>query len=467
MSADRFDVVIVGGGPGGYIGAIRAAQLGFKTACIEKSDTLGGTCVNVGCIPSKALLYSTELFAMAEHKFSKHGIKLSGVELDLPTMMKRKESVVRQNTNGVSFLFKKNKIEWIKGEASFSGPKELKVKGADGERTVTADHIVIATGSEPVQLPPLPFDGKHVISSTEALALEKVPEHLVVVGGGVIGLELGSVWKRLGAKVTVIEFMPDILATMDKDVGKEMKKILSKQGFDFKLGAKVTGSKVKGKKVTVEFEDKDGNKDSVECDVVLAAVGRRPYTAGLGLDKVGVETDKAGRIKIDNRFRTNVEGVYAIGDVVEGPMLAHKAEEEGVVLAELLAGQAGHVNHETIPGIVYTWPEVGAVGISEQQAKERGLNVKIGKVPFMANGRARASDDVDGFVKVIADAKTDRVLGVHIVGPQASELISECVTVMEFAGSSEDIGRIVHGHPTLSETVKEAALAVDKRTLNF
>lgn len=465
--ADRFDVIFIGAGPGGYIGAIRAAQLGLKTACIEKRATLGGTCLNVGCIPSKALLQSSEHYEAATHKFKRHGIEVGEVSLNLETMLKRKDTVVRQLTQGVAGLFKKNKVEWVAGTATVKSGTEVEVNNGKDKRSLTADHIVIAAGSEPIELPGLKFDGKTIVSSTEALSFPTVPEKLLVVGGGIIGLELGSVWSRLGAEVTVIEYMDDILGTMDKDVTKEMKKILTKQGLKFMLGAKVTGSSVKKGKVTLDVESKDGKTQKVEGDIALVAVGRRPYFEGLGLDKLDIKQDKAGRVEVDDHFRTNVKGVYAIGDLIRGPMLAHKAEEEGVAVAELIAGQAGHVNYEAIPGIVYTWPEVATVGITEQEAKEQGIDYKAGKVPFMANARAKCADETDGFVKVIADAKTDRLLGVHIVGANASEIITEAVMVMEFEGSAEDLGRAVHGHPTLTETIKDAALAVHKRSLNF
>lgn len=466
--ADSFDVVIIGGGPGGYVAAIRAAQLGLTTACIEKRPTMGGTCLNVGCIPSKALLDSSELYDLAQHKFARHGIKLGSVGLDLPAMLARKDQVVKELTQGVAGLLKRHKIETIHGTGRLAGREAVSVKlNEGGERLLQARHIILATGSEPVELPFLKYDGNVVVDSTGALSFDKVPLHLVVVGGGYIGLELGSVWKRLGAKVTVVEFLPRIVPMADSEIGQALFKSLQRQGLEFQLETKVTGATVKNGKATLTAETKDGQKLSYECDRILVSVGRRGYLDGLGLDEVGVEHDpKAGKVKIDRHFRTNVPNIYAIGDIVAGPMLAHKAEEEGVACAEIIAGKPGHVNHETIPSVIYTWPEMASVGITEEQAKERGLSYKVGKAPFLANGRAKAMDEKEGLVKVIADAKTDRVLGVHIIGPRASDLIAEAVTTMEFAGSAEDIARICHSHPTLSETLKEAALAVDKRTIN-
>lgn len=465
---DQYDLVVIGAGPGGYVAAIRAAQLGLKVACIEKRPTLGGTCLNVGCIPSKALLDSSELYEQAHTKFAKHGIQFDKVGLDIGTMMARKDQVVKELTSGVAGLFKRNKIEPVYGKGSLVSRDSVLVKLNDGgERTLQAKNILLATGSEPIELPFLKFDGQTVVGSTEALALESVPEHIVVVGGGYIGLELGSVWKRLGSRVTVVEFLPRIVPIMDQEIGGHLFRSLKKQGLEFHLETKVTGAEVKNGKAKLSAETKDGEKLTFDCDKVLVSVGRRGYLDGLGLEAVGVEHDpKPGKVKIDKHFRTNIPNIYALGDIVDGPMLAHKAEEEGVACAELIAGKPGHINYETIPSVIYTWPEVASVGITEEQAKERGLDYKVGKAPFIANGRAKAMDEREGIVKILADAKTDRVLGVHIIGPRASDMIAEAVAVMEFAGSSEDIARICHSHPTLSETVKEAALAVDKRTIN-
>lgn len=465
-----FDLIVIGAGPGGYVAAIRAAQLGLKVACVEKRDALGGTCLNIGCIPSKALLDSSELYHLAKEKFAKHGIKFGRVELDLGAMMGRKDEVVKGLTGGIRGLFRKNKIEAIYGAARLATPNSVVVKPNDGgaEQTLEAKNILLATGSEPINLPFLPFDGKTIVSSTEALCFPEVPEHLAVVGGGVIGLELGSVWNRLGSKVTVIEFLPRIVPGADQEVGGILQKSLAKQGFEFHLETKVTGAKLEGGRATVSAQAKDGKELTFSCDKVLVSVGRKPHVAGLGLDAVGVAHDpKSGRVEIDDHFRTNIPSILAIGDLVRGPMLAHKAEEEGVAVAELLAGKPGHVNYEAIPSVVYTWPELASVGITEEEAKGRGVEYKVGRFPFLANGRAKAMDEVEGLVKIIADAKTDRVLGVHIVGPRASDMIAEAVTAMEFAGSAEDIARTCHAHPTLSEAVKEAALAVDGRAIHI
>jgi dihydrolipoamide dehydrogenase len=465
--------VVIGGGPAGYESAIRAAQLGMKTACIEKRGALGGTCLNVGCIPSKALLDSSEHFHVAKTKLAKHGVVVGEIRLDLVAMMKRKDGVVRQLTGGVAGLFKKHKIDWLQGAGRIvdaqAAEKKVEIKSADGAaKTVTAKNILLATGSEPAALPFLPFDGKRVLSSTEALELPAVPKHLVVIGGGVIGLELGSVWSRLGAKVTVVEYQDRILPGVDQQMGKELYKALVKQGIEFKLASKCLGAKTAGDWVVVEAEElATGNKFSLEADYVLVATGRRPYTEGLGLENTPIQRDKLGRVQIDAHFRTAVPGIYAVGDIVAGPMLAHKAGEEGVAAVEIMAGQAGHVNYDVIPNVVYTWPELASVGASEEELKAKGLQYKVGTFPFLANGRAKAMDEQDGLVKIIADAKTDRVLGVHIVGPRASEMIAEPAAVMEFGGSAEDIARTCHAHPTLPEAMKEAALAVDKRTRNI
>jgi dihydrolipoamide dehydrogenase len=464
--SDRYDLVVIGAGPGGYVCAIRAAQLGMKVACVEKRPTFGGTCLNVGCIPSKALLDSSELFALANARFAGHGIRLGKVSLDLPAMMARKDQVVKGLTDGVAFLFKKNKITGVQGTARLAGAGRVAVKGAKGETILEASHIVLATGSEPAGLPPLPFDGKQIVSSTEALAFDRVPQHLIVVGGGYIGLELGSVWARLGAKVSVVEFLPGLLPLNDREVADALHKALVKQGLTFHLETKVTGATIKGGQVSVTAQG--GGKDvQFQGDRVLVAVGRLPYTADLGLSEAGVKVDeRSGRVVVDNGFRTSAANVYAIGDLIAGPMLAHKAEDEGVALAEQLTGKKTQVNHNTIPSVIYTHPEVAAVGKTEEQVKETGREYRVGKFPFSANARARCLDEAEGFVKVIADAKTDRVLGVHIIGPRASDLIAEAVSVLEFSGSAEDIARTCHAHPTLSEAVREAALAVDRRAIH-
>ena len=466
--AQRYDLVVIGAGPGGYVAAIRAAQLGMKVACVEKRPSLGGTCLNVGCIPSKALLDSSELYHLAQERFGRHGIKVDHLALDLPAMLKRKDEVVKSLTDGVRYLFRKNKIEAVAGTASLTSPTTLAVTTNEGATTeLEAGHILLATGSEPTPLPFLPFDGKSIVSSTEALAFETVPAHLVVVGGGYIGLELGSVWKRLGAKVTVIEFLPRIVPLADVELGDLLKKSLAKQGLEFHLETKVTGAKVEGTEVTVTAETKDGKALSIDCDKVLVAVGRRPYTEGLNLEGWASQLEpKTGKVLVDPHFRTNVPTISAIGDLIQGPMLAHKAEDEGIACAEILAGKPGHVDYNTIPSVIYTWPEMASVGITEEQAKEQGLKYRVGKFPFLANGRAKAMDETEGLVKILADAATDRVLGVHIIGPRASDMIAEAVTTMEFAGSAEDIARICHAHPTLSEAVREAALAVDRRAIH-
>jgi dihydrolipoamide dehydrogenase len=467
MVAERFDVVVIGAGPGGYVAAIRAAQLGMRVACVEKRAALGGTCLNIGCIPSKALLDSSELYHLARERFARHGIKVGGLEVDVPAMLARKDKVVKELTDGVRFLFKKNKIEAVYGSARLASPQSVAVRGEGGESVLETGHILLATGSVPASLPFLPFDGKTVVSSTEALSFEKVPGHLVVVGGGYIGLELGSVWRRLGAKVTVIEFLPRIVPLADHEMGALLQKSLAKQGLEFHLETKVTGAKVAGGRATVSAESKGGKTLSYDCDRVLVAVGRRPFTEGLGLSEVGVNVDaKTGRVPVDNRFRTNVPTISAIGDLIDGPMLAHKAEDEGIAWAELLAGKAGHVDYDTIPSVIYTWPELASVGFTEEEVKERKLDYRVGKFPFLANGRAKAMDETEGLVKILADAKTDCILGVHIVGPRASDMIAEAVTAMEFSGSAEDVARTCHAHPTLSEAVKEAALAVDRRAIH-
>ncbi len=468
MSEGTYDLVIVGGGPGGYIAAIRAGQLGFKVACVEKRGALGGTCLNVGCIPSKALLRSSELYEEARHKFALHGIKAAKVEFDLKAMMGRKDEVVAGLTKGIAMLFKKNKVEYVRGTARIAAPGKVAVDLADGgSDTLETKRILIATGSDVMPLPGIGIDEKRIVSSTGALALPKVPKSLVVIGGGAIGLELGSVWRRLGAEVTVVEFLDRILPGMDGEVAKVMQRLLTRQGIKFRLGTKVTAAKAGRSNVALTLEPaKGGDGESLKADTVLVSVGRRPYTEGLGLDEVGVARNERGFITVDAQYRTSVEGIYAIGDVIPGPMLAHKAEDEGVACVETMAGQKPHVDYDTIPGVVYTWPEAAAVGRTEEQLKQAGVEYKAGKAIFLANSRARANADADGFVKILADAKSDRVLGVHIVGPDAGTLIHEAVLAMEFGASSEDIARICHAHPTLSEAVKEAALAVDGRPLN-
>jgi len=459
----RYDLVVIGSGPGGYVCAIRAAQLGMKVACVEKMPTLGGTCLNIGCIPSKALLQASEKFAEAKHGLAAFGVKTSGVSLDLPAMMAHKDKVVGANVKGVEFLFKKNGIDWVKGAGRIAAAGQVVV----GERTLATKAIVIATGSESMPLKGVDVDEKRIVSSTGALALAAVPKRLVVIGGGYIGLEMGSVWARLGAAVTVVEFLDRILPGMDGEISSQMQRILTRQGMAFRLGTKVTGAKVAGKGVTLSLAPAKGGKDeTLETDVVLVAIGRRPHTDGLGLDAAGVALDDRGRVKIDSRFETNIPGIHAIGDVVAGPMLAHKAGDEGVAVAEILAGQAGHVNYDAIPGVVYTAPEAATVGKTEDELKAAGVACKVGKFPFTANGRARAMNATDGFVKILADAKTDRVLGVHIIGPDAGHLIAEAVLGMEFGAAAEDIARTCHAHPTLAETMKEAALAADGRALH-
>ena len=469
MSDRTYDLVVIGGGPGGYVAAIRAAQLGLKTACVESRGRLGGTCLNVGCIPSKALLQSSEKFADAQHHFADHGIKLGKITLDLKGMMSRKAKVVDDLTKGIEFLFKKNKVDYVKGFGSIPAAGEVKVALSEGgEETLKTKDILIATGSESTPLPGIEIDEKSVVTSTGALELGKVPENLIVIGAGVIGLELGSVWSRLGAKVTVVEFLDRILPGMDAEIAKQTQRVLKKQGLDFKLGMKVTGGKTSKSGVTLSVEPvKGGAAQELAASVVLVAIGRRPFTEGLGLEALGVAKDNRGFIRVDERYQTSVPGIYAIGDCVPGPMLAHKAEEDGVVCAEMLAGQSGHVDYNLVPGVVYTWPEVAGVGQTEEQLKEAGVDYKVGKFPFTANSRARANADTDGLVKILADARSDKVLGVHIVGPLAGDMLAEAVLAMEFGASSEDIARTVHSHPSMGEAVKEAALAVDKRAIHI
>jgi dihydrolipoamide dehydrogenase len=469
MVPSQFDLAVIGAGPGGYVAAIRAAQLGMKVASIEKSPTLGGTCLNVGCIPSKAMLDSSELYHLAKERFKRHGITCHGLTFDLSAMLARKDKVVKELTEGVRHLFRKNRIEVFSGTARLTSPRTVNVKlNAGGQAEVDAQHILLATGSAPVELPFLLLDGKTVVDSTGALAFTRVPNHLVVVGAGYIGLELGSVWNRLGARVTVLEFLPRIVPSADPEMAELLKKSLGKQGLEFHLETKVTGASIEGDHATVRAEKKDGSPHTYECDRVLVAVGRRPMTEGLGLVEAGVSVDaKTGKVPVDAQFRTNVATISAIGDLIEGPMLAHKAEDEGIAFSEILAGKSGHVDYNTVPGVIYTWPELASVGLSEEQAKERGLNYRVGKFPFVANGRAKAMDETEGQVKILADAATDRVLGVHILGARASEMIAEAVIVMEFGGSAEDIARTCHAHPTMSEATREAALAVDARAIHF
>lgn len=471
--SETFDVIVIGGGPGGYVCAIRAAQLGLKTACVENRGTLGGTCLNVGCIPSKALLQSSHLYEEANHSFADHGIKVGKVELDVATMMARKDDVVKQNTTGIEFLFKKNKVTYLKGTGKIAkaarGAHRVTVTDFDGkETTYITKYVVIATGSDVTPLPGITIDEKQIVSSTGALTLSKVPKSLVVIGAGVIGLEMGSVWRRLGAEVTVVEFLDVILPPMDGEVRKQMQRILEKQGLKFQLGQKVTKATAGKGGVTLTVEPaKGGETQEIKADVVLVAVGRRPYTAGLGLAEAGVKIGPRGFVEVDTHYQTNVEGIFAIGDVIGGMMLAHKAEDEGVATAEILAGQPGHINYDAIASVVYTWPEVAGLGKTEEQLKEAGIAYKSGKFPFTANSRARANGDMDGFVKILADAKTDRVLGCHIIGPSGGDLIMEVALGMEFGASAEDIARTCHAHPQLGEAVKEAALNVDKRAIHI
>ncbi|WP_454915330.1 dihydrolipoyl dehydrogenase [Xanthobacter sediminis] len=465
-----YDLIVIGTGPGGYVAAIRAAQLGLKVAVAEKRGTHGGTCLNVGCIPSKALLYASEFFEEAGHKFADMGIGVSKPELDLSAMQAFKERGVDGNVKGVEFLLKKNKVDVYMGAAKILAPGKVEVTlNADGKvETLETRNILIATGSDVAPLPGVTIDEQRIVSSTGALSLDKVPGKLVVVGAGVIGLELGSVWRRLGAQVTVVEFLDRILPGMDSEVARSFQRILEKQGFAFKLGTKVTGVDSSGETLKVSVEPAAGGAVEVlEADVVLVAIGRIPYTTGLGLEEVGVAKDPKGRVVTDAHYATSVPGIYAIGDVIAGPMLAHKAEDEGVAVAELLSGKAGHVNYDVIPGVVYTFPEVASVGKTEDELKAAGIAYKVGKFPFTANGRTKVNNTTDGFVKILADAATDRVLGAHIIGPEAGEMIHECAVLMEFAGSSEDLARTCHAHPTRSEAVKEAAMAVEKRAIHM
>ena len=465
-----YDLIVIGTGPGGYICAIRAAQLGLKTAVVEKMPTFGGTCLNIGCIPSKGLLHASELFEEAAHAFPKMGIKVGTPELDLGAMMKFKDEGVDGNVKGVAYLFKKNKIDSFQGTGKITAPGKVEVIGADGKSRTLLEtkSIVIATGSDVTRLKGIEIDGKRVVSSTGALSLPEVPKKMLVVGAGVIGLELGSVWRRLGSEVVVVEFLDRILPGMDDEVAKQFQRMLEKQGMTFKLGAKVSSIDTSGKRLKAQVEPAAGGAaETIEADTVLVSVGRVPYTEGLGLKEIGVVLDNRNRVQVDHHYATNVPGIYAIGDVIAGPMLAHKAEDEGVAVAELLAGQAGHVNYDVIPSVIYTYPEVASVGKTEEELKAAGIAYNAGKFPFTANGRAKVNQQTDGFVKILADAKTDRVLGVHIVGVDAGNMIAEAAVAMEFSGSAEDIARTCHAHPTQSEAVKEAALAVAKRSLSM
>ena len=464
--ADKFQVVVIGGGPGGYVCAIRLAQLGLKTACIESRGSLGGTCLNIGCIPSKSLLNLSEEFHKVQN-LSNKGIEIGEVKLNLSKMMKSKDKAVTILTKGVEFLLKKNKVTYFKGVGSFKSQNEISIKDDKNKETIIqSEKTIIATGSIPVSLPGIDFDEKKIVSSTGALKLEKVPKKMVVVGGGYIGLEMGSVWSRLGAEVHVVEFLDHITPGMDREISNEFMKILKKQGIKFHMQHKVEKIKKNNSAVIVSTKDKDKNLTDFECDVVLISVGRKPNTIGLNLDKIGVQLDEKNRVKTNKNFQTNINNIYAIGDVIAGPMLAHKAEDEGIAVAEIIAGQSGHVNYDTIPGVVYTTPEVASIGKTEEQLKEKNIQYKIGKFSFMANSRAKAIDDAEGFVKILADEKTDKVLGAHLIGPHAGELIAEIGIAMEFGASSEDIARTCHAHPTFSEAVKEAALSVDKRAIH-
>jgi len=463
---DKFQAVVIGGGPGGYVCAIRLAQLGLKTACIESRGSLGGTCLNVGCIPSKSLLNLSEEFHNAQ-SLSNKGIEIGEVKLNLSKMMKNKDKAVTILTKGVEFLLKKNKVTYFKGTGSFKSKNDIVIKDNNSKETIIqTENTIIATGSVPVSLPGIEIDEKVIVSSTGALKLEQVPKKMVVVGGGYIGLEMGSVWSRLGTEVEVVEFLDHITPGMDREISSEFMKILKKQGIKFKLNTKVEKITKNENGVILEVIDKENKKNNIEADVVLISVGRRPYTNGLKLENVGVKTDEKGKVKVDKNFETNIKNIFAIGDVIDGPMLAHKAEEEGIAVAEFIAGQSGHVNYEIIPGVIYTTPEVASVGKTEEQLNEKKINFKVGKFPFMANSRAKAIDEPEGFVKILADATSDKVLGVHIIGPHAGEMIAEMAIAMEFGASSEDIARTCHAHPTFSEAIKEAALSVEKRQIH-
>ena len=465
---ENFDLLVIGGGPGGYVCAIRAAQLGLKAGCIESRGTLGGTCLNIGCIPSKSLLNSSELFFKAKNNFDNLGIETGEIKLNLKKMMTNKSKSVQILTKGVEFLFKKNKVSYIKGKGVLFSKNHVVVYQDNKKTSYKAKNIVIATGSSPLSLSGINIDEKNIISSTGALSLEKVPQNLVVIGGGYIGLEMGSVWARLGSKVTVIEFLDHITPGMDREISKEFEKILTKQGIKFKLNSKVTTVKTLQDKLMVQFMNNNTKaQENLECDKVLVSVGRKPYTEGLNLSKIGVKKDDKGRIEVSEKFQTSIPNIFAIGDVIKGPMLAHKAEEEGIAVAEILAGQSGHVNYDVIPGVIYTLPEVATVGKTEEELKKAKINYKVGKFPFLANSRAKVNNESEGFVKILADSKTDKVLGVHIIGPHCGDMIAEMGLAMEFGASSEDIARTCHAHPTHTEAIKEAALAVDKRPIHF
>ena len=465
---NNFDAIVIGGGPGGYVCAIRAAQLGLKTACIESRGSLGGTCLNVGCIPSKSLLNLSENYENAKKNFNQQGIEISNIKINIEKMMKAKNKSVQVLTKGIEFLFKKNKVTYLKGKGIIFSKNDVVVYEGDKKTSYKTNNIVIATGSSSVSLPGIEINEKNIVSSTGALSLSQVPKKLIVIGGGYIGLEMGSVWSRLGSEVTVIEYSDSITPGMDKEISKEFEKILTKQGIKFKLDSKVISVKNKSNLVRAEFvNNKTSKKEELDADKVLVAVGRKPYTEGLNLSKIGIKKDEKGRIKVNSMLQTSVDNIYAIGDVISGPMLAHKAEEEGMAVAEILAGQKGHVNYDVIPGVVYTSPEVASVGKTEEQLKKLNINYKIGKFPFLANSRAKVNNKTDGFVKILADSKTDKVLGVHIIGPHCGDMIGEMAIAMEFGASAEDIARTCHAHPTHTEAIKEAALAVDKRAIHF
>ncbi len=465
---NNFDVIVIGGGPGGYVCAIRAAQLGLKTACIESRGTLGGTCLNVGCIPSKSLLNLSETYHKAQKNFNSQGIEFSGLKLNLDKMMANKNKSVQVLTKGIEFLFKKNKVTYIKGKGVLFSKNDVVVYEGEKKISYKSKNIVIATGSSPASLPGMEIDEENIISSTGALALKEVPKNFIVIGGGYIGLEMGSVWSRLGSNVTVLEYLDHITPGMDKEISSEFMKILTKQGFKFKLNSKVSSVTNKSDQVEVTFTNNETSKEEkILADKVLVSVGRKPYTEGLNLTKMGIQKDKQGRIEVNEKLQTSINNIYAIGDVIQGPMLAHKAEEEGIAVAEIIAGQAGHVNYNVIPGVVYTSPEVAVVGKTEEQLKKENISYKVGKFPFLANSRAKVNNETDGFVKILADKKTDRVLGVHMIGPHSGDMIAEMALAMEFGASAEDIARTCHAHPTHTEAVKEAALAVDKRAIHF
>lgn len=468
-AAEENDVVVIGGGPGGYVAAIKAAQLGLKTTCIEKRGTLGGTCLNVGCIPSKALLHSSHMYHEAKHAFASHGVKFSNLEIDLPAMLAQKDKAVSGLTKGIEGLFKKNKVTYVKGAGKFVSPSEISVDTIDGGNTVVkGKNIIIATGSEVKSLPGITIDEKKIVSSTGALCLQEIPKKLVVIGAGYIGLEMGSVWGRLGSEVTVVEFGPDIVPTMDGEVRKQFQRMLEKQKMKFVLKTKVVGVDASGDGVKLTIEPAAGGEQTtIEADVVLVSAGRVPHTSGLSLETIGIETDKLGRITVDKRFTTSVPGVFAIGDVIPGPMLAHKAEEDGFACVEFIAGKEGHVDYDKVPGVVYTHPEVASVGMTEEQVKATGVAYRVGKFPFMANSRAKAIDDAEGIVKIIADKETDKVLGVHIMSPNAGELIHEAVLALQYGAASEDIARTCHAHPTMSEALKEAAMATYDKPIHI